>query len=125
MRFDEYRVSNVQRCRSTLCVIALFVHEHEQRVAKAVDLLPGGLEWARGLWLLDARNFQVDGEAGEVDPTGRAARRVHVFAFKVCVKLVLQVRANCLAIRDPENGKWLVRDGWTRFRRIAVPRPAG
>src|SRR5881227_3810188 len=69
-------------CSST-AIVVLFVNEDKKRVAQPENLLPRILVRAGGLWLPDTGHFQVDGQSWQIDPAGRASRRVNVSLLQV------------------------------------------
>lgn len=96
---DENGVLNVEAGRALFLIIMFVINEHDQRVAKSVNLLPGTFERARRLRLADARNFDVHAEFGKINPFGRTASCVGVATLEQRLEFVFEISADSLAIR--------------------------
>jgi len=106
--FHKDHVLNIKMPRLACRVVSLIIDEDQNRVAEPEDFLPGRLIRARRLRLLDACNLHVHVELGKVDAFGGGAFVEFETSPKVLSELVLELRANSLAIGDAEEFRFMM-----------------
>src|SRR5579872_362644 len=99
---------HVQSRRHARRVIALFIHEYQQRVAEAIDLLPGRPEWTRRLRLPHTGRFEVHQQARKVDSLGRVTCHKGISRLQIESELLFQVGPHGFTVSDSEKQRFLV-----------------